>query len=141
MILDGREVPVPPGASILETARAAGTTIPTLCHHPALPPDGSCRVCLVEIDGRPGLHPACVVPAHADLVVRTDSPPVQAARRHVIRLGLGDYRPGLGKTHNELLTLAARYDVAPPPAAPGRTASVDESNPFIRVDHGACIRC
>jgi len=141
VILDGREVPVPPGASILETARAAGTTIPTLCHHPALPPDGSCRVCLVEIDGRPGLHPACVVPAHADLVVRTDSPPVQAARRHVIPARLGDYRPGLGKTDNDLLTLAARYDVAPPPAAPGRAASVDESNPFIRVDHGACIRC
>ncbi len=141
MILDGREVPVPPGASILDTARAAGTTIPTLCHHPALPPDGSCRVCLVEIEGHPGLHPACVVPAAADLVVRTESPAVQAARRHVLRLLLADYRPGRGKAHNELLVLAARDDVLPPPTGLGRAASIDESNPFIRVDHGACIRC
>jgi predicted molibdopterin-dependent oxidoreductase YjgC len=66
---------------------------------------------------------------------------VQAARRQVLRLLLADYRPGLGKTANELLTLAARYEVTSPPAAPGRAATVDESNPFIRVDHGACIRC
>jgi formate dehydrogenase alpha subunit len=141
VILDGREVPVQPGASILEAARSAGGTIPTLCHHPSLPPDGSCRVCLVEIEGHPGLHPACVVPAHAGLVVRTESPPVQAARRQVLRLLLADYRPGLGKTPNELLTLAARYEVTSPSAAPDRAATVDESNPFIRVDHGACIRC
>jgi formate dehydrogenase alpha subunit len=141
VIVDGREAPAPPGASILEAARAAGTTIPALCHHPSLPPDGSCRMCLVEIEGRPGLHPACVVPAQAGLVVHTESPKVQAARRHLLGLLLGSYRSGRGKARNELLTLATRYGVPPPAAPSGPAARVDESNPFIRVDHGACIRC
>ena len=141
MIVDGRAVPVTPGASILTAAAAAGIAIPTLCHHPALPPDGSCRICLVEVDGRPGLHPACVQPAGPDLVVQTESAVVQAARRHLLGLLLAGYRPGAGKAHNELLALAAHYGVTPPAAPPAVPGLVDESNPFIRVDHGACIRC
>jgi formate dehydrogenase alpha subunit len=98
-------------------------------------------MCLVEIEGYPGLHPACVMPAAAGLGVRTESPAVTSARRHILRLLLASYRPGRGKEHNELLALAARYGVRPPPTSPDQPASVDESNPFIRVDRGACIRC
>jgi NADH dehydrogenase/NADH:ubiquinone oxidoreductase subunit G len=61
MIIDGRRITPRAGASILETAREVGSAIPTLCHHPSLPPDASCRMCLVEVDGRSGLHPACAV--------------------------------------------------------------------------------
>jgi formate dehydrogenase alpha subunit len=141
VILDGHEIRAATGASIFEAARAAGTRIPALCHHPALPPDGSCRMCLVEIDGRPGLHAACVVPAEAGLVVRTETPAAQAARRHLLRLLLAGYRPGRGTPDNELLALAARYGVPAPAAPRPRPAAVDVSNPFIQVDHGACIRC
>jgi formate dehydrogenase alpha subunit len=141
VIVDGREATVLPSASILEASRGAGVVIPALCHHPALPPDGSCRMCLVEIDGRSGLHPACVVPAESGLVVHTESPSVQAARRHLLQLLLAGYRPGRGKARNELLALTARYGVTAPEAEPARPAAVDASNPFIRVDHGACIRC
>ena len=49
MIIDGREVPVEPGATILDVEHRAGIAVPTLCHHPALPPDGCWRMCLVEI--------------------------------------------------------------------------------------------
>jgi len=62
MAVNGQAVTPAAGWSILDTARAAGVTIPTLCHHPALPADGSCRMCVVEIEGRPGLRPACVTP-------------------------------------------------------------------------------
>ncbi|HEX6210181.1 MAG TPA: formate dehydrogenase subunit alpha [Methylomirabilota bacterium] len=141
MIVDGRHVSVAAGASILDAARAVGIAIPGLCYHPTLPADGSCRMCLVEIDRRPGLHPACVLPAGDDLVVHTETAPVQAARRQLLQLLLGGYRPGSGKAHNELLALAARYGVTSPLGPPGPAAAVDESNPFIRVDHGACIRC
>lgn len=51
MIIDGRTVAGGEGLSVLEAAGLAGVTIPTLCHHPALPPDGSCRLCLVEVEG------------------------------------------------------------------------------------------
>jgi formate dehydrogenase alpha subunit len=141
VLIDARQVTPREGTSVLDAALGVSIPIPTLCHHPALPPDGSCRMCLVEIEGWAGLHPACVLPATDDLVVHTDTPAVQAARRHVLGLLLTHYRPGVGKTQNELFELAQRYGVkalAGPPAAAPR---VDESNPFIRVDHGACIRC
>jgi formate dehydrogenase major subunit/formate dehydrogenase alpha subunit len=141
VLIDARRVTPRAGESVLDAARHASIAIPTLCHHPALPPDGSCRMCVVEVEGWTGLHPACVLPATGGLVVHTDTPAVQAARRHVLRLLLTHYRPGVGKTPHELFELARRYHVeplAPPPSAPPR---VDDSNPFIRVDHGSCIRC
>jgi predicted molibdopterin-dependent oxidoreductase YjgC len=130
--IDGRAVVVPAGTPTLDAARAVGIGIPTLCHHPALPPDGSCRICLVEIEGRTGLHPACVLPATDDLVVHTDPPAVQAARRHVLRLLLTHYRPGVGTTPNELFDLAQRYDVKALARTPSAPPRVDDSNPFIR---------
>jgi predicted molibdopterin-dependent oxidoreductase YjgC len=141
MRIDAHEVTPRAGASVLDAARDLSIEIPTLCHHPALPPDDSCRMCLVEIEGRTGLHPACVLPATDDLVVRTESPAVRAARRHVLRLLLAHYRPGVGKERNELLELARRHGVRAPAGWSGAPSGVDESNPFIRVDHGACIRC
>jgi formate dehydrogenase alpha subunit len=119
----------------------AGIRIPALCHHPALPPDGSCRLCLVEVDGRPGLHAACVLPATDGLVVNTETPGVQAERRNVLRLLLGRYRPGKGDGSNELLTLAVRYGVTVPAEPWGAAPAVDASNPFVVVDRGACIHC
>ena len=139
--IDGRTVEVPAGASILQAAARAGIAIPTLCHHPALPPDGSCRMCLVEVTGHPGLHPACVFPASAGFEIETETAAVQAARRHVLRLLLERYRPGVGRRDNELLSLAARYGLSAPTEPRPPDIPVDESNPFIRVDRDACIHC
>ena len=145
MIIDGREVPVASGASILDVARGAGIAIPTLCHHPALPPDGSCRMCLVEIDGRHGLHPACTMPAGDALDVRTDTEATRSARQNTLRLLLDSYRPGAGRSGNELLDLAARYGVASRATDLPSPTAVDDSNPFIRVDRmhasGAGVAC
>ena len=132
MIVDGREVAFTPGTTVLEAARTAGISIPTLCHHSSLPPDGSCRMCLVELDGRQGFHPACVMPATDGLVVRTESDRLDAERRSVLNLLLRRYRPGVGGTSNELLSLAERYGASAPPRMPS-SGAVDESNPFIRV--------
>jgi NADH-quinone oxidoreductase subunit G len=66
MIVNDRAVTPAAGASVLDAARAAGVTIPTLCHHPALPADGSCRLCVVEIDGRPGFVPRAWSPPRMD---------------------------------------------------------------------------
>ncbi len=142
MIVDGRSVTPPMGASVLEVAAALGTTIPTLCHHPGLPPDGSCRMCLVEVDGRPGLHPACVLPAADELIVRTDtdadpgsaavdagSSPQEVPSRHRSRRQRASWR----------WQSATASILRPSPLDP--VAAVDESNPFIRVDRNACIHC
>ena len=116
VVIDGRPVIVPAGTSVLEAARQAGVTIPALCHHPALPADGSCRLCLVEVEGRGGLHASCALPVSPGLRVATETPAVLAARRHVLRLLLARYRPGAGRRDNELLALAVRYGVPLPPA-------------------------
>jgi formate dehydrogenase alpha subunit len=139
--IDGRTVAVPAGTSVLDAARDAGVLIPTLCHHPALPPDGSCRLCVVEITGRPGLHPACVLPVADGLDVRTETAVISGARRNTLRLLLGSYRPGVGREGNELLAMAARYGVGAPPEARPSPLPVDDTNPLIRVDSGACIQC
>ncbi len=57
--IDGREVTVPAGTTILDAARDLGIDIPTLCHHETLSPAASCRLCVVEVEGRPNLMPAC----------------------------------------------------------------------------------
>jgi predicted molibdopterin-dependent oxidoreductase YjgC len=140
VVIDGRSVVAPVGASILEAARLAGVGIPALCYHPALPIDGSCRLCLVEIAGRRGLLPSCALPVADGLHVATETPAVVEARRNTLRLLLSRYRRGAGRSDNELLALADRYGIAPPPSD-GRRWPVDESNPFIRVDRDACIHC
>jgi formate dehydrogenase alpha subunit len=164
LTIDGVRVSAPAGASVLDAARRAGVAIPALCAHPALPPAGACRLCLVELEGRPGLHPACLTPAAPAMAVRTETPELHALRRGLLGLTLARYRPGVGRADDELRALAARYDVAWPAAAPSdappgvaeramppapphpgapapRAGAVDEANPFIRVDHDACIRC
>ena len=141
MIVDGRAIAAQPGWSILDAARVAGVFVPTLCHHPALPPDGSCRLCVVEIEGRPGLHPACVTPADDSFAVRTDTPVTAAARPQMLARLLEHYVPRPETRDNELLALVRAYDINPttPPRESARV--VDESDPFLRFDPAACIRC
>jgi ferredoxin len=82
---------VPDGATILEAAQNVGITIPTLCHlkgHPALT---SCMVCLVEIEGSARLRPSCATPIEDGMVVTTDTPAVQAARRGTLELLLSEH--------------------------------------------------
>jgi formate dehydrogenase alpha subunit len=98
-------------------------------------------MCLVEIEGRHGLHPACAHPAADGLVVHTDTEGTRSARRNTLRLLLGGYRPGAGRPGNELLTLAERWGVTGLTADAAPAPPVDDSNPFIQVDRGACIRC
>lgn len=85
--INGSPVEAPAGASVLNAADNAAHYIPALCAHPDLPPSvrrasgGGCKLCLVEIDGREGLQDACSVTVEAGMVVRTDSPRIQAARQ------------------------------------------------------------
>ena len=88
LIMDGRRVSAAQGDSLLQAARGAGVTIPTLCDHPDLDPVGACRLCMVEVThpdwgGWSGLMTACLYPAAQDLVVLTHSDKVMEVRRGV----------------------------------------------------------
>jgi bidirectional [NiFe] hydrogenase diaphorase subunit len=86
--IDGKEVRVKEGMTVLEAAQNAGISIPTLCHHEKLEPYGGCRICTVEVEvrGRTNLVVACVYPVEKNLVVRTRSEKVDRIRKMILEL-------------------------------------------------------
>jgi formate dehydrogenase major subunit len=89
--IDGVSVAVPKGTSLMRAAIDAGVRVPKLCATDSLEPFGSCRLCLVEIDGRKGYPASCTTPAEAGMVVRTQSPKLQELRRNVMELYISDH--------------------------------------------------
>ena len=84
--IDGREVKAREGMSILEAARSAGISIPTLCHHEKLEPYGACRFCTVEVEvhGWTKVVAACLYPVEQDLIVKTRSEKVDKIRKMIL---------------------------------------------------------
>jgi len=144
--IDGKTVETAPGRSVMQAARDAGIGIPALCDHPALPPEGACRICLVEIEGQRAPQPACTFQVSAGLVVQTRSPHVVAARKLVLELLLSDHPLDCLTCESTgsclLQDLAYEYDVKGDRWR-GRHHDypVDSSNPFIQVDRNKCIVC
>jgi len=93
LTIDGVEVTVPQGTTIMTAARAAGIDIPHLCYDPELnlPPTSSCRMCLVEVEGAGAPAASCSHPAADGMVVRTDTEKLRRTRRMVVELLLSDH--------------------------------------------------
>lgn len=89
--IDGRTIEAAAGSSLLAAAEQAGIPIPHFCHHPALLPEGTCRMCVVEIEGSAKLEPSCVTAVKEGMKVSTRSPRVEEARRSVLELLLADH--------------------------------------------------
>jgi formate dehydrogenase alpha subunit len=145
--IDGRFVDVPAGCTVLEAARDAGITIPTLCYHKDLSVDGSCRLCLVEIDGARGQVAACTLPVSEGMVVYTETRALAESRRFVLEMLLrryadAGYAAG-DRDETEFQHWVRRYGARPPegvqPAA--RHAVNGDPNPFVWVDLNKCILC
>ncbi len=85
------EVEVPEGTTILEAARKANFAVPTLCRHPDLIPEGSCGICVVEVEGFPTLKRACITQVEKGWVVNTNTARVRNARRELVELILSDH--------------------------------------------------
>src|SRR5208282_3219649 len=81
LTIDGRQVSVPPGTSVMAAAALIDVSVPKLCATDALEAFGSCRLCLVEIDGRKGTPASCTTPAEEGMVVHTRTPRLQRLRR------------------------------------------------------------
>src|SRR5580698_10053846 len=91
LTVDGRSVTVPEGTSIMRAAMEAGTKIPKLCATDMLNSFGSCRLCLVEIDGRPGTPASCTTPVVNGMVVRTQTERLKRLRKGVMELYISDH--------------------------------------------------
>ena len=86
LTIDGQEVEVPPGSTVLQACEAAGREIPVFCFHPRLNIAGNCRMCLVEVAKMPKPQASCALPAGEGMVVSTDTATVHKARKGVLEL-------------------------------------------------------
>ncbi|HWA92775.1 MAG TPA: formate dehydrogenase subunit alpha [Rhizomicrobium sp.] len=149
LTVDGAVVEVPEGTSILRAASLAGFQIPKLCATDSLNAFGSCRLCLVEIDGRAGTPASCTTPVAQGMVVRTQTDRVKKLRRGVMELYISDHPL-------DCLTCAANGDcelqdmagavglreVRYGYAGGNHLADVkDQSNPYFTYDPAKCIVC
>ena len=90
LTIDGVQVEVPAGTTVLEAARIAKVNIPTLCYLKDVNETGNCRLCVVDCGGR-ALQAACVLPVAPNMVVKTNTPAVRAARRINLELILSNH--------------------------------------------------
>ncbi|HHK74324.1 MAG TPA: 2Fe-2S iron-sulfur cluster binding domain-containing protein, partial [Rhizobiales bacterium] len=89
--IDGRKISAPQGSSILRAARKAGISIPSLCATDCVRGFGSCRLCLVEIEGRKDTPSSCTTPVTEGLKVTTQSPRLARLRRGIMELYISDH--------------------------------------------------
>ncbi len=89
--IDGRSLSIEAGKTILQAARENGIDIPTLCDYPGLTSHGSCRMCIVEIEGKSNMPTSCTTPVEDGMVVQTDSLKVQALRTELFKLLLSEH--------------------------------------------------
>lgn len=144
--INNKKIETQSGQTILQAAQEAGIHIPVLCNHPALPPEGACRICLVEIEKQRSLQPACTFPVTDGLVVQTHSPKVQEARKFSLELLLSDHP--LDCMTCQVTGNCVLQDLAYEYNAKGERYQgvqhrypLESSNPFIQVDRNKCILC
>jgi formate dehydrogenase major subunit len=147
LTIDGIKIEVPDGTSVMRAAAMAGTSVPKLCATDTLDAFGSCRLCLVEIEGRNGTPASCTTPASDGMVVHTESERLQALRRGVMELYLSDHPedcPGCAIGECDLHGLAEQVG-ARKGVYRGVVNHLDEaqdrSNPYFTYDPSQCIVC
>lgn len=149
LTIDGQEITVAEGTSLMRAAAEAGINIPKLCATDSLEPFGSCRLCLVQIEGRRGYPASCTTPAENGMVVFTETPKLHGLRRGVMELYISDHPldcltcPANGDC--ELQDMAGvvglrnvRYGYE---GANHLKSEKDESNPYFTYDASKCIVC
>jgi len=146
--IDGAQVEVRAGTSIMRAAIEAGIPVPKLCATDNLQAFGSCRLCLVEIEGRRGVHASCTEPVRQGMKVRTQSGQLAKLRRGVMELYISDHPLDcLTCSANgdcELQDMAGAVGLREVRYAEGDNhlgAAVDDSNPYFRFDPSKCIVC
>lgn len=147
LTIDGQTVEVPDGTTVLRAADQAGVKIPTLCAHKELAPYGGCRLCLVEVEGARTLQPSCTLPVTNNMVVRTNTDKVHAARKFVLTLIFSErnhFCPFCQVSGGdcELQNAALGEGMGNWPLQPNYQAfAVDASHPYFILDNNRCILC
>jgi NADP-reducing hydrogenase subunit HndD len=146
LMIDNKSVQVAEGTNLLEAARQAGVHIPTLCYLEKVQAVGSCRVCLVEVEGAKTLLASCVTPATEGMKVHTNSKRVREARRQVVELILSDHDGDCQLCNRngdcELQAVARELGIREITYAGAKSRRfTDSSTPALVRETGKCISC
>lgn len=146
LTINGKEVTVPAGTSILDAAQGAGFFVPTFCHDPALPSYGGCRICVVEVEGESALVASCSAEVADGMVVETESPAVVEARKTILELLVANHPSDCltcEKNGNcRLQDYVYRYEVGTPRfKGEKHDYPVEDNNPYIVRNMNRCILC
>ena len=149
LLIDGTAVTVPEGSTVMRAAAEIGISIPKLCATDSLEPFGSCRLCLVQIEGRRGYPASCTTPVEEGMVVQTENAKLHDLRRGVMELYISDHPldcltcPANGDC--EIQDMAGvvglrnvRYGQD---GANHLDEAADQSNPYFTYDPSKCIVC
>ncbi len=145
--IDNKEVEASAGMSILQAAENAGIKIPTLCHHRDFIPSGSCRICVVELEGSSRLVGSCHTPVADGMAIHTRSPKVFSARKATVELLLAGHTGpcvmDFGAAQCELHKIASDLEVAPPRfhITRPRFYPIENISPYVHRDLSRCILC
>ncbi len=148
LTLDGRVVEAEAGETVLDVCRREGLEVPTLCHEDRVDPMGSCRMCLVEVEGQRRLQPSCAFPAAEGQVVQTETESIKRHRALLLSMYLADHEldedglPLERGTGNRLREHAIAHGTGPRlPAVDAPRLYREDANPYVHFDPEACILC
>lgn len=140
LTIDGEQVSVERGATLLAAARQLGKDVPTICYHDVTTSNALCRICVVEVEGQRLLQPACIVKAAPGMDVQTRNPRVDRARKTILEM--------LASTMDlsdspAILTMMGEYGASTDrfPEAERRAVPVQDDNPMYVRDYSKCLLC
>jgi bidirectional [NiFe] hydrogenase diaphorase subunit len=144
--INGAEVAVPDGTTILKAALLNGVEIPTLCELEGLTPYGGCRLCIVEVSGTTKLFPACTTPAASGMEVTTQSPKLYEYRKMVLQTLLAERTHicsvCVANDHCELQVCANNHGVDHVMFERNWSCDeIDSTHDFLVIDRNRCILC
>ena len=148
--IDGVDIETSAGVTILEAAGKAGIKIPHLCYRKDLTCTAACRVCIVEIEGRPGLHPSCAIKAENGMKIKAFTEEIEKKRRMIIDLLLSTHNDDCINCEKDgnckLQDLSFKYDLGRdkrkfPPIWQELKEYSDSSSKVLNYDATKCIQC
>ena len=150
LFIDGKEIKAARGANLLQVARDNGFDIPGLCFYEKITPTGDCRLCMVKIEGRPGMVPACLVMIDEGMKVTAFDAQLEETRRMLVDVLLSEHNDDCITCERDgdcgIQDLAFRYGLDTPkrtfaPVWQEIPQAADESAPVLFYDSSKCIKC
>ena len=146
--IDGKEIKTQKDANLLQVARENGIDIPSLCYHKKLTPTGACRLCVVKIDGTPGLIMSCTVQVKDGMKIIAFDEETETNRKHTLSYLLAEHNEEYDESYeDELRPLIKRFGLEKKENRPIKSIwqnipqIIDDSSPVLVYDSSKCIKC